>query len=229
MKQLQLTTLNVDKRISNAINESMRIYCNKLVNGKIPIGLEATFQHELALILTGILESMTLISNEHFSLTLEENIPINGNNNYVDIVIHYDFNGTRTDYLIELKFKKITDKAPDRGTIETFFDIYNLDKLHNTQLNPGHIKNSYVIFLTDLQTYKNNPQQKGTRYELPMFDGAHLLSGHNYMVSQNCAKKLVSKQFGPKFKGFTFTKNLDIEYNHFLVSQNDFWYFILEI
>ena len=125
MENIKLSTINVDDRVREAINESMLIYCNKLARGKISVGLEATFQHELALILKDVLEQKTLTNNERFSLTLEQNMPINGRNNYVDIVIHYDFNSTRTEYLIELKFKKITDSAPDLGVVETYFDLYN--------------------------------------------------------------------------------------------------------
>ena len=79
--------------------------------------------------------------------------------------------------MIELKFKKITDSAPDLGVVETYFDLYNLDLLHNT----GNIRNCYVIFLTDLKTYSNAPKGTGTRFELPMHDGAKIQGGSNYM------------------------------------------------
>lgn len=225
MENIKLSTINVDDRVREAINESMLIYCNKLARGKISVGLEATFQHELALILKDVLEQKTLTNNERFSLTLEQNMPINGRNNYVDIVIHYDFNSTRTEYLIELKFKKITDSAPDLGVVETYFDLYNLDLLHNT----GNIKNCYVIFLTDLKTYSNAPKGTGTRFELPMHDGAKIQGGSNYMPLGKTARNKIIKQFGSSFAGFKFTKDMVFNYCHFNVKQSDYWFFIEEI
>ena len=229
MKRICLTTLNVDERVKEAISESMVVYCNKLARGNICVGLEATFQHELALILKDVLGLKTLTKDERFSLTLEQNIPVAHRDNYVDIVVHYDEGGNRRDYLIELKFKKISDSAPDLGTIETYFDLYNLDRLHNTTCNPGNICGSFVIFLTNLQTYKNKPRKAGTRFELPMFDGASILAGQTYMASGSMAKSTIYKHYGDNFPGFVFTKNLAIEYNHFLVGQADYWYFIQEI
>lgn len=227
MEKLELTTLNVDDRVDDAIRESMVIYCNKLANNNISVGLEATFQHELALILRDVLNLKTLTSSERFSITLEQNIPVGGKKNYVDIVIHYDENGkSRADYLIELKFKKESDSAPDLGTLETYFDFYNLDRLCNTSLNPGNIKRAYEIFLTDLKTYHNQPRS-GTRDELPMHDGAKVAKKQKYMVTGETAKTNVQKQYGQTFGGFSFTKNFDIEYNEFEVRGNKFWYFIV--
>lgn len=227
MKGFKLTTLSVDARVDDAIRKSMEIYCNKLVNKNIAVGLEATFQHELALILRDVLDLKTMKPNERFSITLEQNIPVGGEKNYVDIVIHYDEDGKdKTDYLVELKFKKKTDSAPDLGTIETYFDFYNLDRLCNTSLNPGNIKKAYEIFLTDLQTYHNHPRS-GTRTELPMYDRARVLKNQKYMVSGGTATKNVRKKYGPNFNGFSFTKNFDIEYTVFKMNDNDFWYFIV--
>lgn len=227
MGKLELTTLNVDDRVDDAIRESMVIYCNKLANNNISVGLEATFQHELALILRDVLNLKTLTSSERFSLTLEQNIPVGGKKNYVDIVIHYDENGKdRDDYLIELKFKKESDSAPDLGTLETYFDFYNLDRLCNTSLNPGNIKRAYEIFLTDLKTYHNHPRS-GTRVELPMWDRKQIIGGQKYMVSGATAKKKIREEYGDSFGGFSFTKSFDIEYNEFEVRGNKFWYFIV--
>lgn len=167
MGKLELTTLNVDDRVDDAIRESMVIYCNKLANNNISVGLEATFQHELALILRDVLNLKTLTSSERFSLTLEQNIPVGGKKNYVDIVIHYDENGKdRADYLIELKFKKESDSVPDLGTLETYFDFYNLDRLCNTSLNPGNIKNlqEYLFDGDSYYIYDNNAVGKVNDY-----------------------------------------------------------------
>lgn len=227
MKSVQLTTIDVDRRVRDAIFESMVIYSNKLSYGNLSIGLEATFQHYLALILKGVLEQKTLTNSERFSLTLEQNVPLNGRNNYVDIVIHHDDTNGRRDYLVELKYKKQKDGAQVLGVVETYFDLYNLDLLHHKS-NPGNIFNCYVIFLTDLQTYKN-PPKSGTRVELPMYDNAVIQKNAVYMPSNNTSKNLITEQYGSSFKGFEFAEDLSFEYNAFQVDGKDYWYFIQEL
>ncbi len=208
----------------------MEIYCNKLAYGKINAGLEATFQLELALILKNVLDEHTLSKTERFSLTLEENTPIHGGRNYVDIAIHYDDINVKKDFLVELKFKKASQAAPDLGTIETYFDLYNLDKLHNDPaVNPGHVAGCFVVFLTNLQTYSTAPRS-GTRVQLPMHDGARITAGSVYMPNGAAARKVIGTKYGPSFPGFSFSKDVTFEYNNFTSNGgDDYWYFICEL
>ena len=89
MKEEPLITLDVNKRVEKIINEAMRIYINKVVNGICEVGLEATFQFYYATILNKLLELYTLDKDERFQLFLEKNYPNNSQKDYVDISIEY--------------------------------------------------------------------------------------------------------------------------------------------
>ncbi len=221
MKNAKIINLNVDDRVEKAINNSMDIYLNKLKTGFIDIGLEDTFKMNLGVIIGRELEQMTFYKDERFIVKFESNMPINGNNDYVDIVIEYQRCGVQRLYLMELKFKKITDSAPDLGTVESFIDIYNLDSHHATTPN---VFGCYFIFLTNLKTYHNIPV-RGTRTQLPMYDGAIITPHHAYTVTGSAAQNASSKY--PT--GFTFNGTYTIEYHNSLINGDNYWHFILKI
>lgn len=220
MKEIDVIELDVDKRIENAINSAMVLYLNKLENNFIEIGLENTFQMHLSEIIKQILELYTFYPNERFRVLFEINKPINGNNDYIDIVIKYERDNIKKEYLIELKFKKITDSAPDLGNIESYKDIFNLDAHRKNE----NVCGCYYIFLTDLKTYLLQ-SKKGTRLELPMYDGYTIRNNIKYIVSGKAAKDSTKKY--PN--GFIFNNDYKISYVHSTIHKKDYWYFILKI
>lgn len=221
MRNANEISLDVDERVDKAIKDSMDIYINKLKTGFIDIGLEASFKMHLANIINRELEQRTFYKDERFVVQLEKNMPINGNKDYIDIVIEYQRGGIQKLYLLELKFKKITDSAPDLGTIESYIDIYNLDCHH---ANTSNVYGCYFIFMTDLQTYVNQ-SNKGTRSQLPMHDGAVIAAHSQYTVSGQAALKASGKY--PS--GFTFHNSYKIDYQKSVINGKDYWHFILRI
>ena len=217
MKPLELINSSPDERIDLAIKRSMVLYCNRLKTGYYPVGLEATFQFYFARILESVLSTL-VIGNEMFQVLLEDNNPIDSQKDYVDIVVVYQSpNIQPLKYFIELKFKKKSDSAPDLGVIESYIDMFVLD-CHKQR---GNCQKGYYIFLTNLQTYINEPKQ-GTRVELPMHEGAMIVANRNYTVSGAAAQKATSKY--PN--GFRFSTDHIFEYNDFTVNDEKFWYYI---
>lgn len=222
MKNANIIDMNVDSRVEKAVNSSMDIYLNKLKTGFIDIGLEDTFKMHLADIINRELEQRTFYKDERFIVKFEKNMPINDNKDYVDIVIEYRKGDIQKLYLIELKFKKITDSAPDLGVIESYIDIYNLDCHH---ANTPDVCGCFFIFMTDLQTYTNQSNRGGTREQLPMHDRAEIVANRSYTVSGDAAKKASAKY--PD--GFIFSNNYNIEYQKSEINNKDYWHFILKI
>lgn len=221
MKKLSQKNLTAESRVRLAINQAMEIYMNQLNTGLISIGLENAFQMHLASIIGDLLNINTYYPEEKFVIHFEKNMPINSNNDYVDIVINYHNKNSIEQYLMELKFKKISDSAPDLGNIESYIDIYNLDTHKKKTTN---VKNCYFIFLTDLKTYTRKARS-GTRTEIPMEDGYVIQKGKQYTVTGMAAKKNTIKY--PN--GFMFNSDYKIEYTQFNVSNKPYWYFILEL
>ena len=221
MKKYTLSISTPEERIQSAITEAYNIYINRLITGYYEIGLEATFQLYFASILEKVLETKVLFITEHFSVILEKNFPINGIKDYVDIAVQYESSSNEKEvYLIELKFKKRTDSAPNLGNISSYIDIYTLSQLKKQQVCNG----AFYIFLTDYETY-TRASQKGLRLELPMHDGAHIQNNITYSVSGNAAKKACKKYVN----GFLFENSYDIEYTKFDIKGKPYWYYILKI
>ena len=148
-------------------------------------------------------------------------MPINKNNDYIDVVVEYYRGSVFKQYLIELKFKKETDLAPDLGNIYSYIDIYNLD-CHRK--NTSNVEGCYFIFLTDYEVY-TKASKKGTRIELPMYDGYTIKANTNYTVTGDSAKKATVKY--PN--GFIFSNDYLIEYQKTIINKKDFWFYILKI
>ena len=220
MKEIVFTS-TVEERIENAVRKAIHIYLARLNSGYYEVGLEDTFKMHLGEIIGAELELNTIQPTERFIVIFEKNMPINGHNDYIDIVIKYQTSDTVELYPMELKFKKITDSAPDLGNIYSYIDIYNLDS-HKTATQG--IKECYYIFMTDLETY-TKPASRGTRTELPMYDGYTIQANAPYTVSGNAAKKCTEKY--PS--GFTFNSNYTIEYENALINGKPYWYYILKI
>lgn len=221
MKIISKANLSVDARVSECLKQAMGIYLNQIDNGIISIGLESTFQMHLSKILTYLLDLNTYFADERFSLHLEKKTVIKNHKNYVDISINYRRNTDIREYFVELKFKKKSDMAPDLGNIESYIDIYNLDRHKQTTIN---VKKCYFIFLTDYEVYTTK-SKKGTRKQLPMEDGCLIKKNQKYIVTGKSAKSKTVKY--PS--GFTFNNDYQIEYNRFDVKNKPYWYFILEI
>ena len=221
MKNIANMDLSVDLRVRTAVEQAMEIYLNRLNTGLISLGLEDAFKMHLAGIISDLLNITTYYTDERFIIHFEKNMPINGNNDYVDIVINYNRGEHIEQYLIELKFKKISDCVPDLGNVESYIDIYNLDMHKN---NTPNVKGCFFVFLTDLQTY-TKASTRGTRKELPMEDGYTICKGKRYVVSGETAKKNTRKF--PK--GFVFYNNHKIEYRKFNIKEKPYWYYILQI
>ena len=222
MKQEKIIPLDVKSRVDIAINKAMNLYVNKLINNSLELYLEASFQLHYARILKDILNLYTLSSNERFQILLEYKIKSNTDNKakYVDIVIKYTNDNSLFYYLIELKYKKITDSASDLGNIHSYVDMYNLDKLAKQR----NIDGAYFIFLTNLKTYINEPK-KGVREELPMHDNSKIKANTPYKASG----KTASKEMVKFPNGFIFSENHKIEYTNFKINNDDYWYFIEKI
>lgn len=223
MKIFELNHIDPIERIRQAIQQSMQIYVNRLIEGYYEFGTEASFQLHFSSILDRLLVLNTNSTNESFTVMLEKNYPIQGQNDKIDISVTYKNETETKTVLIELKNKKITDSASDNGNIDSYIDIYTL----STQLygnNENMIDGAFFIFLTDLQTYPNIPI-RGTRVELPMYDGAVIKKNTHYMVSGRSAKERTTKY--PN--GFYFIKEYKIEYTKFFVTEKPFCYFMIEL
>lgn len=131
--------------------------------------MEATFQLQWSKILDDLLQLQTYETDERFQISLEKNMPVYGNKDYIDIVVKHTKKSMERLYLIELKFKKISDSASDSGNIVSFIDMCNLD-YH--QINTPKVYGCYFIFLTDYENYTKTPKPSSTRGQLPMHDGA---------------------------------------------------------
>lgn len=118
---------NINDRVESIIKQTLNIYINRLRTSYYEIGLEATFQLHFSKILQDLLDINTFSAKERFEVLLEKNILINSKKDYVDVVIRHIENNTVSLYLIELKFKKKSDSAPDLGNIVSYIDMYNLD------------------------------------------------------------------------------------------------------
>ncbi|MBR2971807.1 MAG: hypothetical protein IKC61_02630 [Clostridia bacterium] len=221
MKTISFTT-NVSERIENAIRNSMKTYLSRLDNGFYEIGLEDTFKMHIGSIISAELELSTICPGERFIVMFEKNMPINNNNDYVDIVIKYQASTTVELYPIELKFKKSTDLAPDLGNIQSYIDIYNLDA---HKANTPNVKDCYYIFMTDYETYTKPASRGTTRQELPMNDGYKIQKNTPYTVSGKSAKDNTKKY--PS--GFTFHNDYCIEYETSSINGTPYWYYILKI
>ena len=224
--------LNVDARVDAAVNRSMDIYMNKLASGFLEIGLENTFQMSLADIISKELDLNTYYDNERFMVKFEKNMPINGNKDYVDIVIEYKRDKETKLYLIELKFKKVSDSAPDLGNCESYIDIYNLDShKNNTDNNTANVCGCYYIFLTNNEAYLSEPKsKKGTRAEIPMHDGYTIKANKRYNVTGNAARKKIKKY--PD--GFLFSADYSIQYKHMEMPnvktrEKNYWFYIIRM
>lgn len=220
MKTLKPMDISACSRVKKAVEQAMKIYLNQLNSGLLTIGLENAFQFHIAENVSNILKINRYKADEIFTIDLEQNLPINGNKDYVDIVINYHRNEEDLKFLLELKFKKKSDSAPDLGNIESYKDIYNLDSHKATK----KVDNCFFIFLTDLETYIKE-SKRGTRLELPMYDGCTIKRKIYYNVTGKSAKKNTQKY--PK--GFVFNYNHKIEYTRFEINSKPYWYFILEI
>lgn len=223
MKNAEVVNTNVDDRIRKVVNDAMTIYINKLINGFIEVGLEATFQLHLSKIIDDLLRLNTFEIDERFQIFLENNIPIKGAKKYVDIMVRFTRNQIVKDYLVELKFKKITDSATDTGNISSYIDMCNLDYYLN---NNSNICGCYFIFLTDCEGYIKKPRKGTTRDLVPMHDMANIKAGLNYNVTGNAAKTIMGSYLS---SGFVMTKDHTFEYNKFSIKSKDYWCFVEEI
>lgn len=217
MKEIMINN-DLNDRVKSIIKQALSIYINRLRTDYYEIGLEATFQLHFSKILQDLFDVNTLSPNERFEVLLEKNIPVNGNKDYIDVVIRYIENKNVSLYLIELKFKKISDSAPDLGNIESYKDMYTLDSHKNTP----NVKGCYYIFMTDYRVYINK-SGKGTRTQLPMHDLAKIKHGQIYNVTNASAIKALGKYAST---GLKFSLDHTIEYEHFKIGEKDYWYFI---
>ena len=219
MKQEKIIPLDVESRVNTAIHKAMNLYINKLINNSLELYLEASFQLHYARILEDVLKLYTLSNDERFKILLECKFKTDDDNKtkYVDIVIKYTKDCYSSYYLIELKYKKITDSAPDLGNLHSYIDMYNLDELSKQK----DINGAYFIFLTNLKTYINEPR-KGIRKELPMHDNSEIKANNHYKANG----KAVSKEMEKFPNGFIFSKSHTIEYTNFKINAEDYWYFI---
>ncbi len=221
MKEVAINN-DLDSKVKTIIEQAMNIYVNRLINHYYEIGLEATFQLYFSKILQDLFDVNTLSPNERFEVLLEENILINGKNDYVDVVIRHIENNIVSLYLIELKFKKESDSAPDLGNVVSYIDMYTLDCHKNTP----NVKGCYFIFMTDYKTYLNKPR-RGTRVQLPMYDKAKINRNQNYNVTNPSAINTLGEEYA--LTGLKFSKDHTIEYEHFKIKEKDYWYFIEKI
>lgn len=218
-------SMDVRERVDRVVEEAVDIYMNKLKNGVIEEGLEATFQLYLSNILSSLLSLNTFGANERFQVLLEKNIPIDiGGNiekkNYVDIVIKYDDGKAEQQFLIELKFKKIEQGAENEGVIASFIDMHNLSYLKKDR---SYIKGCYFVFLTDKKTYLSVPKV-GTRLELPMYNQAEIKANTQYKPSTPAAERIIKYHS----QGFKFYEDHLIKYKEIEKEESNkkYWYFV---
>ena len=217
-------------RVDNAINNALAVCMKRLQNKMIEIESEASFQHHLALLIRDYLQFFTLSDDEKFIISLEKKYELNGHNNYVDIVIEYKNDKFEREYLIELKFKKESQKAEPQNVIECFKDIYNLEQLanrQNRQFEDKEIKFCYFIFLTNHKLYTEKPSnEKDIRNSFPMWDKETIKANQSYNDSKKTAKNSLEK-YKNELK---FKNNYQIEYKKIETHKNkNLWFFKLKI
>lgn len=74
MKIFELNHIDPIERIRQAIQQSMQIYVNRLIEGYYEFGTEASFQLHFSSILDRLLELNTNSTNESFTVMLEKTI-----------------------------------------------------------------------------------------------------------------------------------------------------------
>ncbi|MBR1377422.1 MAG: hypothetical protein IJ565_06410 [Bacilli bacterium] len=220
IKEMEYIDNSPRKRVDTAIYETMNIYCNKLANKFFPVGLEFTFQFNYARILEQVLGTYTLTPEESFQVLFEDNNPIDSFKDYVDIVVVYRNKEVNEKYFIELKYKKITDQAADLGNIESYKDMYMLDR----HISDGNAMAAYYIFLTDWDEYTISAN-KGTRVEIPMYHNYTIEKDKLYIVTGKTAKSKTTKF--PD--GFKFSNSHTIKYTSFEIDKKKYWYYIEKI
>ena len=146
--------------ITDAIYDAWFSYCNKLSNGYYEPGLEDSVKLHFASLLEKCLDLVTLYPDERFVVTLEKNLPLDGDKDYIDIVIEYHRGNECSHYPIEIKFKKLRDGAYDYGVVDSYIDIANLER-QKANKNSG-VKKAFFIFLTSDIAYTRK-SNKGTR------------------------------------------------------------------
>ena len=110
MTKANIIDVDVKRRVQKAVKDGMDLYLTKIKYGFIEVGLEATFQLQLARIIDDILQLLTFDINERFQIILERNMPILGNK-IMWILLSNIITIPLRSYTIS-KFK-IADAAPD--------------------------------------------------------------------------------------------------------------------
>ena len=220
MHQEKILDIKPERRIKEALREATRIYASRISKGYYQPGLEDTFKMQLGSILAEELELMTFLTGERFLVLFEENMPINGADDYVDIVVSYKTKDVgEKRYLIELKFKKKKQFAQDFGVIDSYQDIWSLEQ----QRSSAPVLGCAFIFLTDYVAYTKEATT-GTRKELPMHEGALIKANKQYKVTGKAAMKKTEK----RGHVFSFERDYRIHYRHFRTDGGqEYWYYVL--
>ena len=224
MKKTQLLQTSAESRVKLALEDSLNLYVNKLSNKYYELGLEATMQLQLATILQKELEQYTFFLDERFQVILEKNVPLNGQRDYIDIVIKYH-NGNKKDkfFFIELKLKKSSQCSPNSGNVACYIDLYKLNQ-HRIVKNAA---GCYFVLLTDDERYTEQTSRAGARSTFPMFDGA--LIEKNKLYTANCPDVQNTFDKVGCHNGVSFDKDIKVEYENFNIGNDQYWCFYTEL
>lgn len=225
MRKADLLPSNSADRVRSAIIKALQVYISKFACGEYSADLEAPFQFDYAYILREILELNKLFSDERFVVSLEDNIPIDGHNDEVDIIITYSKGRKIEKHLIELKYKKASAGSPASSAIPCYEDMYDMNR--HRLLNPDLIKSTWFIFLTPNKQFVERPKssQTGLHTKMCLYDGYTIKADKIYIADNADGLKRMANY--PR--GFTFDKDRTIEYQSFKRKGISFWYLIIEM
>lgn len=165
-----LVAIEYEKRLSQVLSESWKIFKSQFVNNRNTITNEAQFQHHFAQIIRSLGDLYSLKRNDLFKIDLEvlyeeESVK---RSKYIDITCGFfknSFDEKTQNCAIELKFKTQSQGAIPLGRIQAYKDLETLEKVTKEKYDMGKF---YMI--TDSKLYPN-PADTDTKDEFTMRNG----------------------------------------------------------
>ena len=138
--------------LTQLIDQSFNIFCNKFSNGGITANNEFGFQFEFGNILKTLGQLYEFKTEDQFHLSFESNHTIKigekKRKKRIDLFIEYIFNGKLTRVAIEIKFFKKSNRREPNNRYDVFKDLIKLE----TYKESG-IEMCYFLLVTDHQHY----------------------------------------------------------------------------
>ncbi len=165
--------------VEEIIDQSYRIFCNKLSNGGLKVKNETAFQCELGIILKTLGSLYEFRPDDKFQISFENHIDLNtesikskSKRARIDIQINYSLNGKTTKAAIELKFYKKKNQREPNNRYDVFKDISNLEKYKDNGIDL-----CFFILATDHTHYVNKQKYSANTSDFDFRHGAEYQAG----------------------------------------------------